>query len=135
MDAGLLGKIFGMDKAWHGPCTIIMDAEAAVSTVGTDSLLGGGAKQFAPRIISGRISCDSVCLLPDAKALVILQHLKVRQASGEEVVMQPMTVADISHIVAVELLDTSALAKLGLTAPPIKPGTGIHRALISATKK
>ena len=44
MNAGLLGKLFGRDQLWHGPCTVILDAEAGVYALGVDSIVSGGAK-------------------------------------------------------------------------------------------
>lgn len=125
MDAGLLGRIFGREQRWHGPCTIIMDAEAGMQALGLDSILGGGAKQYAPRMVSGRIAGDAVCLLADASALLILQYQKLRSATGEESARQTLTVADAGHVVAVELPDMSALGALGLTPPVnIRPISG-----------
>ena len=65
MNSALLVEIFGKDQSWHGPCTVITEGNAAVATQGTDSLMGGGIKQYAPRVISGRIMADAVCLLPE----------------------------------------------------------------------
>jgi hypothetical protein len=125
MDAGLLGKIFGLEQRWHGPCTVIMDAEAGMQALGLDSILGGGAKQYAPRMVSGRIACDAACLLPDGTALLLLQYQKVRTPSGEETARQILTVADSKHVVAIELCDISALTALGLTPPVnIRPISG-----------
>ena len=55
MNVPLLEKIFGRDQRWQGPCTVIVNAEAALYALGQDSIVGGGAKQYAPRMISGRI--------------------------------------------------------------------------------
>src|SRR5947209_8975708 len=109
MHVELLARIFGRDQSWHGPCTLIMDCEAAVATLGVDSLLGGGAKQYAPRMVSGRIPADQVCLLQGGQALVFLQQHKIRQASGEETIKQTLTLADPAHVVAVEFSDTTPL--------------------------
>jgi len=117
MDLDLLHKVFGRDQAWHGPCTLIVDCEAAVATLGIDTLLGGGAKQYAPRMVSGRIPADSVCLLKDGRALVFLQQHRIRQPSGEEIIRQTLTLADPAHVVALEFADTNALGVLGLSMP------------------
>ena len=129
MDAGLLGKIFGRDQRWHGPCTVILDAEAALLAMGSDSIVGGGAKQYAPRLVSGRVVADAVCLVQDGSALLLLQQQRIRQQTGEDLLKQTLTVADPTHVVAVEFSDTSALAALGLTSPSIRPSSGSHPGL------
>jgi hypothetical protein len=117
MNAALLAKIFGSDQRWLGPCTIVLDAEATIQTVGVDSILGGGAKSYAPRMVSGRINADAVCLLQDGSALVLMQQQKTRGSSGEESVKQVVIVADPAHVVAVEFADTAVLTALGLPLP------------------
>jgi len=128
MDAALLSKLFGRDQAWHGACIVIVVADASVQAVAFDSVAGGGAKVYAPRVISGRIAADSACLLRDGSALIIMQQHKIRQATGEETIKQVLTVVDAARVVAVEFPDNTALAAFGLTAPVIKtsgsnPGT------------
>jgi hypothetical protein len=125
MDATLLGRLFGRDQAWRGPCTVIVNADASVQAVAFDSVGGGGAKVYAPRIISGRIVADSACLLKDASALVLMQQHKIRQATGEETIKQILTVVDPPQVVAVEFPDNTALAAFGLLAPVIK-SSGSH---------
>jgi len=120
MNFALLEKVFGKDQNWHGPCTVITQGNAAVTTHGTDSLMGGGIKQYAPRVISGRIMADAVCLLPESQALLILQQQKLRQSTGEERVQQLLTVADTSHVMAIEFPDLGTLALLGITAPMVR---------------
>lgn len=127
MDASVLAKLFGREQRWHGPCTVILDAEAAMLALGLDSILGGGAKQYAPRMVSGRLVADTACLLQDGSALVVVQQQKVRQQTGEEATRQTLTVADPGHIVAIEFPDSAALAGLGLTAPiGLRPIPGSH---------
>src|SRR5713226_10099817 len=116
MNSAVLTKIFGRDQVWHGPCTVIMQGEAAVATQGVDSLLGGGTKQYAPRVISGRIVADAVCLLPETQALLILQQQKIKQSTGDERVQQLLTIADIANVMAIEFPDPGALAVLGVAA-------------------
>ena len=118
MNTGLLEKLFGRDQKWHGPCTVILEAEAGVYALGVDAIVGGGAKSYAPRMVSGRVSADSVCLLEDLSALLLIQNQKVRQNTGEESLKQTLTIADTAHIVAVELPDTSTLGTLGVSNPP-----------------
>ena len=60
MDAGLLQKLFGPPPAWSGSCTVLVDAETSVKTTGTDSIVTGGVKSYAPRVTSGITSCPSV---------------------------------------------------------------------------
>jgi hypothetical protein len=126
MNAALLGKLFGQEQRWVGPCTVIMDAEAAVQSLGVDSIIGGGAKSYAPRMVSGRVAADAVCLTQNALALLIVQQHKVRLSTGEEKQQQTLIVADAANIVAIEFLDTAILASLGLTPPPAKLGGSQH---------
>jgi hypothetical protein len=130
MDAALLIKLFGREQAWHGPCTVVVIADASVQAVAFDSVGGGGAKVYAPRVISGRIAADSACLLKDASALILMQQHKIRQATGEDTIKQVLTTVDPTRVVAVEFPDNTFLTIFGLTAPVIKssgshPGT--HR--------
>jgi hypothetical protein len=124
MDAGLLSKLFGSDQRWHGPCTVIMNAEAALRTHGSDAIVSGGVKMFAPRTVSGRINADAICLLQDHSALLIIQQQKVRQDTGEDVVKQYLTVAAANQVVAVEFLDTAHLGALGICPPVLRNGPG-----------
>ena len=38
VDAGFLERLLGGSRVWAGPCTVILDAEAAVKTPGPDSI-------------------------------------------------------------------------------------------------
>jgi hypothetical protein len=127
MNAALLSKIFGRDQQWHGPCTVLMHGEAAVTSHGVDSLLGGGTKQYAPRVISGRIQADAVCLLHDGSALLLVQQQKMKQTTGEETVKQLLTVADTSFVMGVEFPDTGNLSVLGVNPPATRlTSSGSH---------
>jgi hypothetical protein len=126
MNAALLSKIFGRDQQWHGSCTVLMHGEAAVATHGVDSLLGGGTKQFAPRVISGRIVADAACLLQDGSALLLIQQQKTKQSTGEETVKQILIVADTAFVMGVEFPDTGNLALLGVNAPATRTSSGSH---------
>lgn len=127
MNAVLLGKIFGREQRWLGPCVVVMDAEASMQVLGVDSIIGGGAKSYAPRMVSGRINADACCLTQDGTALIILQATKHRASTGEEKILTTLVIADTAHIVAVEFPDTNVLGNLGLTAPVIRPtGTSHH---------
>jgi hypothetical protein len=126
MNAVLLGKIFGREQRWLGPCVVVMNAEASMQALGTDSIVGGGAKQYAPRMVSGRIIADACCLTQDGSALIILQATKHRASTGEEKILTTLVVADTAHIVAVEFPDTNVLSNLGLTAPVIRPTGSSH---------
>ena len=129
MNAGLLSKIFGRDQQWHGPCTVLMHGEAAVTTQGVDSLLGGGTKQYAPRVISGRVPADAVCLLHDGSALLLIQQQKTKQTTGEELVKQLMVVADTAFVMGVEFPDVGNLAVLGVNAPATRTTSGSHHGI------
>lgn len=127
MDLGLLQRMFGSSQEWTGPCTVVLDAETTVQTAGTDSIAGGGAKVYAPRTVSGRIPADSACLLRDGTAILMIQQVRLRQPTGEEIVKQTLTIADPKNVVAVEFSDTVplVLGALGLTAPAIR-ASGSH---------
>src|SRR5262249_50396430 len=84
-------------------------------------------KQFAPRMISGRIPADAVCLLADNSALLILQQQKIKQPTGEDTVRQTLTIADSAHVVALEFPDAGMLTVLNIPAPLVKTSlTGSH---------
>lgn len=120
MDAALLTRIFGMDQHWLGPCTVIVDAEAIVHSVGADAVVSSGAKVYAPRVPCGRVTADHVCLLQDNSAIVAVQQQRTRLQSGEELVKQTVTVIDPASVVAVEFLDTTPLTALGLPVPAVR---------------
>lgn len=117
MDARLLGTLFGREQKWHGPCVVIVGADAAIQMTGNDSVQGGGSKSYAPRSVSGRIHADAACLLQDGSALVLLQMHKLRSATGEESVRHTLSVVGTSFVVAVEFADAAVLAELGLPVP------------------
>jgi hypothetical protein len=119
MHAGLLAKIFA-PGAWHGPCTVLLDADASVSTTGPDSVVSGGVKMYAPRIITGRVSADAACFLPDQSCLVMVQQTRSRQQTGEEVVRHTVMVVDSNHIAGVEFVELDVLETLGLKDPGIQ---------------
>lgn len=118
MNAKLLGKYLGTDRRWGGPCVVIVAAKAAIQTTGSDSILQGGAKSYSPRLISGRVSADAVCLLPDENALLLVQTQRIRQATGEDQTQRTLIVVDLGHVAAVEFPDVEPLAAFGVGAPP-----------------
>lgn len=118
MQARVLAKLFGHHKQWHGACTVVLDADASIQSTGTDSIVNSGTKMYAPRLISGRVSADAACLLPEELVLVLVQHTRIRQATGEDHFQQTVMVVDAGHVAAVEFPDGSALAALGLPEPP-----------------
>ena len=118
MHAGLLAKLFGTDRRWRGPCTVVVDADASIQTTGVDSIVQSGVKVFAPRLISGRVSADSACLLPDESALVLVQAHRIRQATGEDLHQQTVILVDLDHIAAIEFPDSTGLRGLNLEPPP-----------------
>ena len=119
MDSGLLKKLFGPSTGWHGPCTVLVDAESSVRTAGQDSIVAGGAKSYAPRVTSGRVQADAVCYHSDYNALLVVQRTKSRQHTGEDVLNQTLVVVDVNHVVGVEFECLDRLAALGLPAPPV----------------
>jgi hypothetical protein len=131
MDIGLLKKLFGSEQQWQGACTVILNAEANIYSVGTDAIVTGGAKNWAPRIISGRVNAEAVSLLKDSSALVLLQQQRTKTATGEENVKHTLTLADPAHVVAVEFTDAvpHALQAVGMSLPVAKSGgsqSGLH---------
>ena len=118
MQNGTLNKLFGSQKQWHGPCTIVVDAEAAIQSSGTDAIVNAGVKMFAPRLISGRVEADSVCYMPEEMALVAVQKTRIRQATGEDQFQQTVLIVDVAHVAAVEFANAKSLTALGLSEPP-----------------
>jgi hypothetical protein len=119
MDAGLLKQLFGPARGWHGPCVVLVDAETSVKTTGPDSIVTGGVKTYAPRITSGRVIADAVCYHPDFNSLLVVQRVKTKHSTGQDVVLQTLVAIDISHVVGVEFEGLEHLADLGLKAPPL----------------
>jgi hypothetical protein len=123
MDAMLLGKLFGSGQRWQGGCTVILDAIASIQSVGPDNIGSSATKSYAPRLVSGRIVADTVCLINEGKTLLIIQQQRIRQGPNEELIKHTLTVVDSAHVVAVEFPDTAALAGLGISAPTIRTGS------------
>jgi hypothetical protein len=123
MHAGLLAKLFGSHRAWHGPCTVVVDAEATIEVSGTDAIVNAGAKMYAPRLISGRVNADAVAYLPDEAALVVVQWERIRQVGGQDQFQQTTTALDAAHIAAIEFATPELVANLGLADPP-RPTVG-----------
>ncbi len=117
MHLGILAKIFGKASNWHGPCLVILDADASVNSTGPDSIVSGGGKQYAPRIPSGRVSADAVCYAPDHHALLLIQRRIVRQQTGEDHVQESLMVVDVSHVVGLQFENTGVLDLLELPHP------------------
>jgi hypothetical protein len=130
MDTRLLTKLFGSEQRWQGPCSVILDAEAGIQTIGADSIGASATKSYAPRLVSGRVVADSVCMLADCSALLVVQLQKYRQVTGEEIVRQALVIIDTKHVVAVEFFDYAALNALGMHPPPTRtnshPGTTLR---------
>jgi hypothetical protein len=122
MDVKLLSKLFGHDQRWHGPCTVVVDADASVCAIGADSIGSSATKSYAPRLVSGRIAADAACFLLEGSALLTIQQQKIRQGPNEEIIKQSLTVIDASHVIAVEFQDTSHLSAFGLGAPTLRTG-------------
>ena len=121
MHVGLLVKLFGKDRRWRGPCTVIVDADASIQQTGVDSIVQSGVKVFAPRLISGRVAADSACLLAEEKALLLVQSVRIRQATGEDLHQQTLFAVNLDHVAAIEFPDTTGLSALDIEPPPIPP--------------
>jgi hypothetical protein len=128
MNTAVLQKLFGKEGRWQGPCTLVLDADAAVQTLGADSIGPSAVKNYAPRLISGRISADVICWTPDGTALLAAQQQKVSQGGGE-VIKQTLLVIDPARVVAMEFADAAVLTQLGVAPPPDRPAShpGTHR--------
>jgi hypothetical protein len=118
MHPGLLVKLFGSDRRWRGPCTVVVDADATIQTTGVDSIVQSGTKVYAPRLISGRVACDAACLIADERALILVQAHRIRQATGEDLHQQTVVFVDLNHVAAVEFPDSAGLSALGIESPP-----------------
>jgi len=118
MNAKLLSRYFGADRKWRGSCVVVLTAEAAIQSTGSDSILQGGAKSYAPRLISGRVPADTACLLADENALLLVQTQRIRQATGEDLTQRTLLVVDLDHVAAVEFPDVEPLAAFGVGPPP-----------------
>jgi hypothetical protein len=123
LEISLLNKLFGTESHWQPPCTVLIDAEAGITTLGADTIGAAATKSYAPRLVSSRVHADTACLLADGSALLLVQQSRVRQPAGDEVVRQTLMVVDPKHVVAVEFSDLAALSQLGLSAPTIRPGS------------
>ena len=121
MNAGLLAKLFGTDRRWHGPCIVVLDADASIQATGNDSIVNSGTKMYSPRLISGRVAADAACLLADDGALLLLQTHKIRQATGHDITRQTLVFVSIPHVAAVEIEGLAPLKLLGLTEPAVSP--------------
>jgi hypothetical protein len=73
------------------------------------------------------VQADAACLVADGSALVILQIQRPRQATGEEVVKQIVTVADPGAVVGLEFMEMApqALQALGVSLPAVR-ASGSH---------
>jgi hypothetical protein len=119
MNAGLLATLFGSGR-WSGPCTIIINADASVEAVGSDSIIQGGQKSYSPRLITGRMVADAVRLLPEQAALVAVRQHVIRQSTGEDRVDYTVLVVNMDHVVGVEFRDLRTLSDLGIQPPKLE---------------
>ncbi len=116
MDSSLLTMLFGSEPRWSGPCTVIVDANASVQSIGADAIVQGGVKAFAPRLITGRLQADQALYLPKQQAIVLARKT-VTRAGGADQVAHTLQVVNIQHLVAIEFDQLEPLAKLGIAAP------------------
>jgi hypothetical protein len=117
MDVSLLAMLFGPDGRWSGPCTVILDADANVEATGSDAIVQGGIKSYAPRLITGRIVADNVRLMPDCSALVLIHRQLIKKSTGDDLVKHTLLVVDVSHVAAIEFDNLEVLAALGVQPP------------------
>ena len=119
MDASLLKTVFGTSAAWHGACTVLLDADTTVQTTGYDSIVSGGIKSYAPRVASGRVVADSVAYHAGHHVLLIVRASYVKQQTGEDLFVQTLLVADGNRVVGLEFDGLGTLGKLGVPVPPL----------------
>jgi hypothetical protein len=119
MKTNLMEKLFDASAKWHGPCTILLQANASVRSPGPDSILTGGAKVYAPRITSGRIYAHTVCFLRDMEVLVLIERRDVREKTGVDKTIELVSILDIAQIIGIEYEEIDVLQQLGIPAPPI----------------
>ncbi|MGL4422941.1 MAG: hypothetical protein ACRCZF_19895, partial [Gemmataceae bacterium] len=93
--------------------------EATLKSPGPDTILGGGIKSYAPRYSSGRVDADATYLLPQQKALCVVQQVTNKDATGMEFIRQSLLVVDTDRIGAIEFAHWAPLKALGLPAPRI----------------
>ena len=124
MNAALLRKLFPAGQ-WSPPCTVVLEANAAIQPLGQDQVQGG-IKVPAPRMISGRITADVACVSADGLAVLIIQQQKVRMPTGGDVFKQSLTVVDADKVVAVEFVDAALLAAFSMGAPMIRTSGSSH---------
>jgi len=118
MDSGLLKRLFG-PGTWQGSCVVLVDGDASVKTTGTDSIVAGGQKSFAPRITSGRVQAEAVCFHPEHSALVVVQRVPAKKNTGEDTLQQTLVIVDSAHVIGVEFEGVDRLSSLGLAVPPL----------------
>ena len=58
------------------------------------------------------------CLLPEEEALVLVQTVRIRQATGEDLTQQTLLVVALSHVAAIEFADIKPLEAFGISPPP-----------------
>lgn len=119
MDAGFLERLLGGNRTWSGSCTVILDADAAVSTPGPDSIVTGGQKSYAPRVSCGRMTADTVFLMRDEGVLLAVEEVRFKDATGQSRVKKTLAVLDVKHIVGLEFGNMSQLKVLGVPEPPV----------------
>lgn len=117
MDSSLLAMLFGTDGRWSGPCIVILDADANVEATGSDSIVQGGIKSYAPRLITGRVTADNVRLLPDRSALLLVHRHVIKKNTGDDLIRHTLLVVDVSHVAAIEFESLEVLAALGVPPP------------------
>lgn len=129
MDSGLLVKLFGNQGAWHGGCTILLDAAVSVNTSGPDSIISGGTKVYAPRLPSGRVAAEALSYLPSEGVLLLILRDRQRQQTGEEFWQERLLMVNVDHVAGLEFEGIDILGRLGIGVPPLRddshyaPGT------------
>jgi len=129
VDAGFLERLLGGNRKWSNTCVVIIEAEASVKTPGPDSISTGGMKTYAPRVSSGRLPADTVCLMKEEGVLLAVEQIRSKDAVGQSHLKQTLMVVDVKHVVAIEFDSIDVLQSLDIAPPPeiragdYRPGT------------
>ncbi len=124
MNVGLLERLLGGDRVWSGPCAVVLDADAMLVSSGPDTILGGGIKSYAPRYSTGRLEADTCCLMKAEGALMLIaRQTSHKDGTGAEQLRQTVTVADVTHVAAIEFAGNDVTKAVGLSTPPLSKRT------------
>ncbi len=119
MQTSILKKLFGEERAWHGSCTLILNANISVKSSGPDTIINSGTKIYSPRVTSGHLRADSICFDHVDELIIAIQRTEVRLSTGEEKIQEMVILVDIKEIAAIEFDQLKVLENLGIRQPQI----------------